>query len=463
MSTEGTWKSSYYHIGSESEINVARDGGTLVYYAAVLEFSTEGLSFSSIKKLTLELTQTSWREKKFSADATSAILCSNGELPDGTIKPLTIHNLADKNAEQFSQLGAPFIGYADYGLDLSNWKEQWTIDLTGKENAIEPNQKYYIYLKRRISFANNGDNKSGFLPLKNPIYNTQEAINYTLKLEGYPFDNESINPDNYILQPTSRREYQLEWQEQGEERVCQFNIHHKLKSDNGADIIGEVLTQEELEQLGIEWSLQVNSDITNYPQMSVNNGLFRYLPDKNFYGEIKIIASWNKGACQLSSVITIPSKWKNLKNWLVGYACKMFGTSIPEIAPIYYNYKGHIVKTLPDYKDFEKQYKYLVINTVHQNSYSLFITSEPLLYNPNTDAFFIDPDLKKEDETPITEIVYSISDGTKQWNDFIKITDTLNNFQINPIWISKEAVMDNTTVKYYEPTPVYYYQRGELK
>jgi hypothetical protein len=56
MSTDNNWGSSSYYINNPAEINVSRDGGTYTYYAAALEFSTEGLNLSSVKKITLKMT-----------------------------------------------------------------------------------------------------------------------------------------------------------------------------------------------------------------------------------------------------------------------------------------------------------------------------------------------------------------------------------------------------------------------
>jgi hypothetical protein len=86
----------------------------------------------------------------------------------------------------------------------------------------------------------------------------------------------------------------------------------------------------------------------------------------------------------------VPKKWEGFKSWIAGYAMKIMGTNLPIIAPTHFNYNGRVVRALPGYSGFANPCVYLTIDTVHKDSYFLYISSKPLRYNLNTDTFFVD-------------------------------------------------------------------------
>ena len=288
----------YFYAGREG----SKYGGS--YFAVMLEFSTESVSFCKANSLTLSLLTRREGEEKSNVGRISAVLFDR--------KPTSaeVYYLqSEKNLEELE--GA--IGYVNCKVDSEEAKVTYYVPPNTVVNYVfegdvlnnlRSGAKYYLVLKRRIKLLNesNTTGAGGYSEFWNPKTSAKGYIELNYSDEpDWPSNEEIVMSPEHAeidIAETQQVSFQLKYRSNGEAFT-----HSSLAWDCELyDEEGELAEDQSLITNGTSGIFSFSSSIP-----------------KNYTA--RVIAKWGSGAAsyELYSNIVFIEQWPYLLDWVIGY------------------------------------------------------------------------------------------------------------------------------------------------
>lgn len=293
----------YFYAGREG----SKYGGS--YFAVMLEFSTESVSFCKANSLTLSLLTRREGEEKSNVGRISAVLFDR--------KPTSaeVYYLqSEKNLEELE--GA--IGYVNCRVDSEEAEVTYyvlpntTVDYVFESDTLaqlRAGQKYYLILKRRIGLKNQDDTtgQGGYSEFYNPMrYETKGYIELSYSSEpDWPSKEEiEITPSSIEIIADKMPEQQ--WQQQ-----FQLQFKQSKEKFTHETLVWAHELYDEIGAMAEDQSLIIKDE----------EGLFTFSNSIPGNYTANIIATWGEGAAiySLTASIAFLDQWPYLLDWVIGY------------------------------------------------------------------------------------------------------------------------------------------------